>query len=724
MKTTYESNDRPLNVDDACHRLVEEEMASRQKRWFKFRDLLIEAGLVIPIEEWPIPTDWGSKNVNLIYAHLHEQINWSLDKIRNSSNPMTPQDVWESLLPEVFSFDLGHFAFRPMETYDDGIYRTVTLTDGSAINISKSSDSSYITYPPRDECVAALEEYIREGVRISKQIDSTSNRTWRKADAIFRKHRTLIDLPTSYRAMMELGDLLHDARIELTLDIEDYIATQEKPMSKKPLASGDFRKELERQLACAGSDIAQLSDFREELLSKRASHFCAYPFYQLSLGVVDTIFNILDAADFYAGQRQIEFNDTPAIKMEGLIATLDSERGDPRNLARYSRDSGIDNHLLPLALYALFALLERLCEGMKERVHGINVDDLSGFFYQFKNASNGKIHGDDSYFTINDFQTSLDRISYDLKNLQSFLRLKEHEIYDQHPEWEVIDPGEDPDTSFDGREDRRNRSAALHAFYEQHGNPLEDFEEMTDLLACRYEFDKPTPASSASDLRPFLASVKGVNLDGEVEESAPWDFSTELKKLLSTPISIEIALPDYTRTPYGENTATLHLNPWIAAAKAKMWNAFNAYCRKREAKLPDGITKELLKKRAAELIFSRRDNEAAITPAQELTKKSENNRKPNRKRKGKGGRPKIGAEDKNDQLRIARNWLKDNPGLKNSQLANHVFDLDRKNPSLHRHGYIPPKDGKRLADTALMKAIRDDKEIKAIRDEQKRVKAQ
>ena len=43
---------------------------------------------------------------------------------------------------------------------------------------------------------------------------------------------------------------------------------------------------------------------------------------------------------------------------------------------------------------------------------------------------------------------------------------------------------------------------------------------------------------------------------------------------------------------------------------------------------------------------------------------------------------------------------------------------------MHRHGYIPPKDGKRLADTALMKAIRDDKEIKAIRDEQKRVKAQ
>ena len=247
MKTTYESNDSPLNVDDACHRLVEEEMESRKKRWFKFRDLLIEAGLVIPIEEWPIPTDWGSKNVNLMYAHLREQINWSLDKIRNSSNLMTPQDNWESLLPDVFSFDLGHFAFRPMETYDDGIYRTVTLTDGSAINISKSSDSSYITYPPRDECVAALEEYIREGVRISKQIDSTSNRTWRKADAIFRKHRTLIDLPTSYRTMMELGDLLHDARIELTLDIEDYIATQEKTMSKKPLVSGDFRKELEQQ---------------------------------------------------------------------------------------------------------------------------------------------------------------------------------------------------------------------------------------------------------------------------------------------------------------------------------------------------------------------------------------------------------------------------------------------------------------------------------------------
>ena len=54
-------------------------------------------------------------------------------------------------------------------------------------------------------------------------------------------------------------------------------------MSKKPLASGDFRKELEQQLMRSGSDITQLSNFREELLAKRKSHFCALPFFNLSL---------------------------------------------------------------------------------------------------------------------------------------------------------------------------------------------------------------------------------------------------------------------------------------------------------------------------------------------------------------------------------------------------------------------------------------------------------
>lgn len=218
---------RPIGVADAIQMLYTQELNRRKNLWLRFRDLLNEAGLSIPIEEWPIPTDWNSKNVELIYNHLNDQISRSLDGIHNRDSYMTPDDNWELLLPEIFSFDLGRLYYKPMETYEDGIVATVPLRDGSELNISGTDDSSYLCYPPRDQCVASLETYIREGVRISRRINSNSNRIWRKAKANFSKHGTIINLPTSFRAMEELGRLLHEARIDLMLDIEDFIESEE-----------------------------------------------------------------------------------------------------------------------------------------------------------------------------------------------------------------------------------------------------------------------------------------------------------------------------------------------------------------------------------------------------------------------------------------------------------------------------------------------------------------
>ena len=223
------SSHRPRNLGEAISQLHAEEQEQRKRRWFAIRDKLNDSGLTIPIEQWPFPENWQGKMAKYPFNHLRELIHCALLQISNEDNAILVDDKWEFLMPTILSLDLGCYTYSPMETYDDGIYKTVTLQDGSSINISRQGDSSYLCFQPRDMCVYEIERYIRAGVEISRKINSQSNRTWRKAEMLFNKKRTLINLPQSEQSMKELAELLHAARTDLLIDIEDYDHAPDQP---------------------------------------------------------------------------------------------------------------------------------------------------------------------------------------------------------------------------------------------------------------------------------------------------------------------------------------------------------------------------------------------------------------------------------------------------------------------------------------------------------------
>lgn len=210
---------KPIDFDDAVQRLYQQELAERKQKWLAIRDALIDYGLTIPIEEWPVPKKWNDKNVEFVFQHLREQIKHSLDQICDKDSVMRPDDHWEELIPLILSLDLDCHAYSIMQEYGDGIYKTVTLADGETLNISRNSNNEHISYMPLDMCKEELDAYIDAGVEISRQVNSTTRKTWRKVKQLFYDHRH--ELPENKRVLDEIAPMLRDARTELILDIED-----------------------------------------------------------------------------------------------------------------------------------------------------------------------------------------------------------------------------------------------------------------------------------------------------------------------------------------------------------------------------------------------------------------------------------------------------------------------------------------------------------------------
>lgn len=353
-----------------------------------------------------------------------------------------------------------------------------------------------------------------------------------------------------------------------------------------------------------------LHDAQREVLAIRKSHLNSLGFCTLLLDVIDTYFAVLDAAEFYAGARQIDIHDTPALRMTskgGFIDILDSDKKLPANLIRGYLASGLDNNLISIAFGSLDTLLRSLCKTNEEEPP-IRWDEFGGFFYQFANtATNEEMFGPKPAPDIDDFMEMLGKISLLFKNLQTALRLLEHEIYDQHPEWEVTYHTGGPTGDFKAEKDRQNQSAAFHDYYEKFGNPLGRFETVTSYLNGGQSETSAIPAGS--DPRPFLTPASSNQL---------WDYSAELELLLMTPVCFSYESPVNAITSYyHESTVEGSLNPWLADAKLNTCTALVSYCRSRaKCLLPGGKANDLWMRAIAELLSSRRDSEQVITLTQ------------------------------------------------------------------------------------------------------------
>ena len=353
-----------------------------------------------------------------------------------------------------------------------------------------------------------------------------------------------------------------------------------------------------------------LYDARKEVAESRKKRLGGLFFSQFLLNVIDTYFAIIDAAEFYSGTRQIDIHDTPALRMAAkgcFIDEIDSAKKSTANMIRGYLDSGFDNRLIEIAFGSLDSLLRSLCQANEEDPF-IKWKEFGGFFYQFANtATDEEMFGPNPAPDIDDFKEELERISLLFKNLQTSLRLREHRVYDLHPEWEVtFDVGGSLGELAAGKY-RRNLSEAFHVYHAKYGDPLEGFETVAAYLRGAFHPANPLPIGSAP--LAFLIPTRFSN---------SYDYSEQLAKLLSTPVCFSYLSLD---SGGEEITNTISPNPWIANAKAEMCEALCYYCHRRVEPLPpDSAAKKRWLRAVAILLQSRRNGNVLITLTEEKAK--------------------------------------------------------------------------------------------------------
>lgn len=353
-----------------------------------------------------------------------------------------------------------------------------------------------------------------------------------------------------------------------------------------------------------------LYDARKEVAGNRKKHLGGLFFCQFLLNVIDTYFAIIDAAEFYAGTRQIDIHDTPALRMAakgGFIDNIDSAKKSPANMIRGYLQSGLDNRLIERVFSELDLLLRSLCKTGEEDPF-VKWDAFGGFFYQFTNtATDEEMFGPNPAPDIDDLKEELERLSLLFKNLQTALRLHEHGIYDLHPEWGVTFHAGGSRGELNVAKYRRNLSEAFHDYHDKYGNPLEGFETVTAYLRGAFHPENPLPIGGA----PFAFLTP-------TRFSSSYDYSEDLAKLLSTPVCFSYLTLD---SGGEDTTAADSPNPWIANAKAEMCEALYDYCQRRVTALPpDSAAKKGWLRAVALLLQSRRNGNALITLTEEKAK--------------------------------------------------------------------------------------------------------
>lgn len=384
-------------------------------------------------------------------------------------------------------------------------------------------------------------------------------------------------------------------------------------------------------------------------------------FRKLVLDLIDTFFDVFDAADFYSGLRQIDIYETPSRRMaseHGLIGWLDTARRDIDNFVRWFKCSKLDPRLLTLSLHALFRLLDKVC-GTQFYPPSFEQQSLVQSLTWFAEGEGDEIETD--YL-----KTTLQRISTALKDLQTALSIREHKVYDRHPEWEItVGTDDDGGPSYNSAKDRLNQSKELCAYYEKYGNPLGRFEEMADML----------------------------NADNHVLDALP-----ELEKLIAMPVSYSYE----SETAWIENAdrdslVIDQINPWIVDAKKSMVEALRAFCdRRANALSPEGKAGEHWL-HVSEKIRSAYQRQTIEAKAVEIIQKIEEadeqesvERRVNAKAKARRRKAKGDAED-------WRTWQERKPRFRIKQIGDkisvadveHISDEDEDYPQCLLYEGIP-----------------------------------
>ena len=254
--------------------------------------------------------------------------------------------------------------------------------------------------------------------------------------------------------------------------------------------------------------VIQLCRYKTALLENDRENGKRTFFNFLAVKTIDTFLSFFNALDFYAGLRQINFAKTPSVKMEadhGFIASWDEAAREPIALVQDIATGKIMTHLLPLVTEALETFLNILSIQTEPR-HYIQLDCFESEMNAFaKNQKDEKAHAA--------LQRTVRDIAASFKVLQTRLRMREHIIYDEHPDWEVLGYEDESSGPYDCRESRRNLAMAARDYILRFDIPHNQYVSIADDLDKGHT-DTPNA---------FINSY-------EIE------YSDEVRKLLSQPI--------------------------------------------------------------------------------------------------------------------------------------------------------------------------------------------
>ena len=455
-------------------------------------------------------------------------------------------------------------------------------------------------------------------------------------------------------------------------------------------------------------------------------------FNNLSVKTCDAFLFFFNALDYFAGLRPIEFNKTPASKLAergGVFDLWDQAEKEPRSLTNDFKSGKIIKNLLPLVTEALESLLYMIYGKGQEDCY-YDVCNLESQMDQLAEAPDDeKLHAE--------LQATCKYISLSFQTLQTNMLLRDHELYDQHPDWPVEGYEDEPSGPFDCRETRRNYSAAAHEYYKQHGNPyylykttieyfdhpmpdeplpffntrqVEYSDQIRDLLAKPVFFNFDDPIARIINQDPdFISSA---TLNDNVEEAK---FMFCMKLCFYFDKRAEALPPDSTarklwtrayaelysnarnnndRFPIGKRSADVIVNLATAAAKEE-------WVEKR-------ISKDKTSENPLTYLKSIADNTSLFATQSDLIS-SHNKGKTTQNR-----RKKHKLTDKDEMFNAAMLWLERHPDKNAPQAANYVYDV-RDSQNKWPDGYPRPvtakeknNDGfRRRIDIALAKQRKD-----------------
>lgn len=286
------------------------------------------------------------------------------------------------------------------------------------------------------------------------------------------------------------------------------------------------------------------------------------PLNAIMLAMIDLIVAIYDSYSFFEGRAQIDWHKRPSELLggeNGIVAMLKNAEGNPLSLVQQPMSRKLATARIELfgqicGLLEIFlndlTLSPETAEEVAEYGGYCGLTDFSDQILQLS------LNPDDDELR-EDASEEIMHFRMVLVGIHLRLMMREHEIFDAHPDW-VIELNMGASIGeMNYAETRRNHSQALHDYFKRYPCPFDTTESVSRDLE-EVEHDKPIAFSSSLD-----------------------NFAQQLQTVLTMPPTVSFQDPVQEQV-YGEFLpCTVPVSIWLLQSRSNCLNLLHSYYLKR-----------------------------------------------------------------------------------------------------------------------------------------------